>query len=116
MRIIAALVIGQLVGLLGWFDPLFIPLILVGPPVTGAIAASRRIPLVLVVLTWASAGGNMIWTDYLVNHEDVAFHVVVSIIVSVLAALGYGVVALARRITQRRGPTVGQASTLGSRD
>ena len=27
----------------GWFDPLFVPLVLLGPVVTGAVAAARRI-------------------------------------------------------------------------
>ena len=97
MKILVAIVIGQLVGLLGWLDPLFIPLVLVGPPVTGAVAAARRVPLLPLVALWASAGVNMIWTDYVVNREDVAFHVVVTAVVSLLAAAGWGVVAALKR-------------------
>ena len=39
-RIWVAFVLGQLVGLLGWVDALFIPLVLLAPLVVGALAAA----------------------------------------------------------------------------
>lgn len=94
----AAAVLGQLVGLLGWIDPLFVPLVLAGPPVTGAVAATRQVGLSWVVVLWVSAGLNMVWTDWVVNREDVAFHVVVSVLMALLAAAGFGAVRLAARV------------------
>lgn len=41
--LVAAAVLGQLVGQLGWIDALFIPLVLLGPVVTGAVAAARSV-------------------------------------------------------------------------
>jgi hypothetical protein len=96
-NLIAAAVLGQLVGLLGWIDPLFIPLVLVAPLVTGAIAAARGISYAWIAVLWCSAGLNMLWTDWVVNKEDVLFHLAVSVIMPLLAGLGFGVVALATR-------------------
>ena len=42
-NVVYAALLGQLVAQLGWIDALFIPLVLVAPPVTGAILASRRV-------------------------------------------------------------------------
>ena len=90
--LVAAAVLGQLVGLLGWIDPLFIPLVLLGPTVTGAVAAARRTTYVWVAVLWCSAGINMAWTDYVVNHEDLGFHLALSVVMPLLAGVGYGVV------------------------
>ena len=68
-KIVIAAVAGQLVGLLGWIDPTFVPFVLVGPLVVGAVAAARQLPLVPVMVLWASAGLNMLWTDWLVNRR-----------------------------------------------
>ena len=95
----AAAVIGQLVGSLGWIDPLFLPLVLVAPVVTGAIAASRRIGYAWIAVVWCSAGINMAWSDWVVNREDLAFHLILSIVMPVLAGVGY---APTRRATQPR--------------
>src|SRR5690348_14070664 len=69
--LIGAAVVGQLIGLLGWIDPVFVPLVLLGPVVTGAVAAARRVSYSWIAVLWFSAGINMLWTDYLINHEDV---------------------------------------------
>jgi hypothetical protein len=44
---------------------------------------------------WCSAGINMAWTDYAINHEDLAFHLVLSVVMPLLAGAGYGVVRAA---------------------
>ena len=103
-RIALAAVVGQLVGLLGYVDPLYIVLVLGGPLVTGAVAAARRIPLVLVAVLWVSAGLNMAWMDWVVAREDVVYHLVLSVVMALLAAAGYGVAALVSRL---RGPAAG---------
>ena len=41
-QLVVAIAVGQVVGLLGYIDPLFIPLVLAGPLVTGAVAARPR--------------------------------------------------------------------------
>ncbi|GAA1976819.1 hypothetical protein GCM10009798_42540 [Nocardioides panacihumi] len=100
--LIAAAVIGQLVGQLGWIDPLFVPLVLLGPIVTGAVAAGRRIAYLWIAVVWCSAGVAMAWSDWVVNHEDVAFHLALAVLMPLLAGIGFGAVRLATR--SRRQP------------
>lgn len=102
VALLVAFVVGQLVGTLGWIDPLFVPLVLLGPVVTGAVAAARRVPSLLVAVLWCSAGLDMAWTDWLVNREDVAFHLLLAAVMPLLAGIGYGAVALAVRGQRRR--------------
>ena len=99
--LIAAAVIGQLVAQLGWIDPLFIPLVLLGPIVTGAVAAARRVSYPWIAVLWCSTGLGMMWTDWVVYHEDAVFHLALSVIMPLLAGLGYGVVRLATRPGRR---------------
>ncbi|MBV9293554.1 MAG: hypothetical protein JO222_13985 [Frankiales bacterium] len=96
--LVAAAVIGQLVGLLGWIDPLFIPLVLVAPIVSGAVAAARRISYAWIAVLWCSAGINMAWTDEVVNHEDLGFHLALAVVMPLIAGAGYGAVRLATRV------------------
>src|SRR3954453_7846211 len=72
--LVIALVAGQVGGLLGWGGPLFVPLILLGPPLTGAAVAWQRGPAWCAPVLWASAGLCMLWTDWLVNRENLVFH------------------------------------------
>ena len=99
-NLVVAVLLGQLVGTLGWIDPLFVPLVLLGPVVTGALAAARRLPYAWVAALWASAGTNMAWSDWVVNREDVAFHLVLSVVMPALAGLGFVVVRFATRARQ----------------
>ena len=94
--LVVAAVLGQLVGLLGWIDPLLFPLIVVGPLVTGAVAAARGVRAAWPVVLWASAGLNMLWTDWVLNREDVAFHLGVAVVTALLALAGWAVVQRAR--------------------
>jgi hypothetical protein len=43
----------------------------------------------------------MMWTDWLINREDVLFHLALSLIMPLLAGIGWGVV----RLTPRRSST-----------
>ena len=99
--LVAAALIGQLVGQLGWIDPLFIGLVLLGPVVTGAVAAAERITYAWIAVLWWSTGVCMAWSDWVVNHEDVVFHLALSVVMPLLAGLGYGVVRLATRSRRR---------------
>lgn len=94
---IIAVALGQLVGLLGYVEPLFFPLVLAGPLVVGALAAARRIPLLPVVVLWVSAGLNMTVMDWTLYREDVVFHLGLSVVMALLASAGYGVTSLATR-------------------
>ena len=94
-----AVLAGLVIGALAWIDPIFIPLVLAGPIVTGAVAASRGIRLTWAVLAWATAGVSMILSDWLVNHEDVAFHAALTVVMSALAAAAW---AATSRVSARR--------------
>lgn len=97
-HVVYAAILGQLVAQLGWIDPLFIPLVLAGPPLSGAILASRRVGYTWVAVLWASTGLGMLWSDWIVNHEDVLFHLALALVMPLLAGIGWGVV----RVSQRR--------------
>ena len=101
-RLWVAFVLGQLVGLLGWVDAVFIPLVLLAPLVVGALAAAKGLPVTWPVVLWLSAGFNMLWTDWLVNREDVVFHLGVAVVTALLAAAAWGVTSL---VTRRRTTT-----------
>ncbi len=100
-NIVIAVVLGQLVGLLGYIEPTYVLLVLAAPLVTGAIAAARRIPLLLVAVVWASAGLNMLWVDWVRYEEDVIYHLALSVVMPLLAAAGYGLVTLVTRAQRR---------------
>ena len=101
-RVIYAAILGQLVAQLGWIGPLFIPLVLAGPLLSGAILAYRRVSYTWAAVLWASTGLGMMWSDWVINHEDVLFHLALSVIMPLLAGIGFGVVWLTLR---RNSPT-----------
>ncbi len=70
---------------------------LVGPVVSGAVAAAREVGFAWIAALWASVGLNMTWTDWVLLHEDVAFHLGLTVVMPLLAGLGFGVVRLAGR-------------------
>ena len=81
-QLIAAIVLGQAVGLLGYVDLLFFPLVLAGPLVVGGVAAARGLGLLPVVVLWVSAGLNMTVLDWVLLNEDVVFHLVLTVVMS----------------------------------
>ncbi len=96
--LVAAALVGQLVGLLGWIDPLFLPLVVLGPVISGAVLAACGVSFRWAAVLWCSAGLDMLWTDWVVNREDVAFHLVLSVVMPALAGVGFAVVALAGKV------------------
>ena len=84
-----AVVTGFAIGQLGWVDPIFIPLVLAGPLAVGAFAATRGVPLRLVVVLWVAAGLTMLVSDWIVHHEDVVFHAAVTVLMAGLASAGW---------------------------
>jgi hypothetical protein len=96
-RVLYAALLGQLVAQLGWIDPLFIPLVLAGPLLTGAILASRLVSYAWVAVLWASTGVGMAWSDWVVNRSDVVFHLALAVLMPLVAGIGWGIVRLTRR-------------------
>ena len=94
----AAALVGQLVGLLGWIDPLFLPLVVLGPVISGGVLAACGVSFRWAAVLWSSAGLDMLWTDWVVNREDVAFHLVLSVVMPALAGVGFAAVALAGKV------------------
>jgi uncharacterized membrane protein len=80
------LVGGAIVGALAWIDPIFLPLVLLGPIAHGAVEGIRGAPWRWVAGVWALGGIVMVVSDYVVNQEDVVFHLVLTVVMSALAA------------------------------
>ena len=94
-----AVLLGLVVTTLFWIDPLFIPLALLGPLVVGATAGARGEQWLWVGVVWIVAGGGAVVSDYVVNQEDVVFHIVLTVIMVGLASLAWWV---ARAVRSRR--------------
>jgi len=97
-----ALAGGALIGALAWIDPLFIPLVLLGPLVTGVVAGLRAVALRYLAAAWAVGGVSMVVSDQIANHEDKVFHVVLTVLMVGLAA---GAWAAGRFAARRRTQT-----------
>ena len=76
-----------------WIDPLFLPLALLGPIVTG-IVASRRGVVREGATVWFLAGLLALASDWAINNEDQLFHLVMA---CWTAGLTLGVAALHSR-------------------
>ncbi len=63
-------------------------IVLLGPIVTGAIAARLRRPWTPVAAAWALSGFLMLVLDWILNGEDQIFHVVLAAVMAALTALG----------------------------
>jgi Sec-independent protein secretion pathway component TatC len=96
--LLASLVAGVSIGALAWIDPLFVPLVLAGPIVSGVVAAARSVPFRLLGAAWAAAGVVMLVSDWIVNDEDQVFHAVLTVVMVALAGIGWGTA----RVVQRR--------------
>ena len=80
-----------------YIDELFFPIVLAGPPIVGAVAASIGISRAPVIALWVAFGLTMLVFDWVVNQEDRVFHVVLTVVMTLLAMAGYGVVRLLGR-------------------
>jgi uncharacterized membrane-anchored protein len=100
-----AVLIGLIVSALFWIDPIFIPLALLGPIVIGAVAGRRRLPWLWPAAAVVVAGLGAVISDWLINHEDVGFHLALTVVMLVLATVSWYVArALAVRADHRRQP------------
>jgi hypothetical protein len=84
------------------FSPLgdqgFFAIALLGPIATGIAVGLARGDTRLAAGTWAATGGSWLILDWIVNHEDVAFHAVLAILMAGLVALGALIGRAVRRI------------------
>jgi hypothetical protein len=91
---------GAIIGALAWVDPLFIPLVLLGPLAWGGVEGWRGRPWRWVLGVWAFAGVTMVVSDWIINREDVLFHLVLTAVMPMLAGAAW---TAARSIAGRRG-------------
>ena len=84
---------------LAWIDPVYIPMILLGPIVLGAAFGAAGHDSRVAAMPWLAAGIITLVADAVVNAEDVAFHAVVAVFTALVAA---GCSAAARRVAARR--------------
>lgn len=90
-------VAGIAIAAAAWIDPVYIPLVVLGPLLSGLVAGARRASWPPLAATWALAGVLVLLADLVVNGEDVAFHAVVTLLTVALAWLGRAAGRLVRR-------------------
>ena len=106
-RTITVTVAAVAIGALAWIDPLFIPLVLLGPLVSGLVAGIYGVDSRTVALVWFLGGMLMLVSDLVINHEDAAFHAALAVFTAAVAA---GAAWLGRRIRAARSPQPSSAS------
>jgi hypothetical protein len=102
---LTAIAVGALLSALFWIDLIFVPLALLGPLAIGAFAGARRLPWLWPAVAMVVAGLGAVVSDWVVNHEDVAFHLVLTVLILGLATLAWWV---ARWIVRRRTRPAGE--------
>ena len=84
------------------FSPLgdegFFAIALLGPIATGIVVGLMRGDTRLAAATWAATGLTWLVLDWIIHHEDVAFHAVSALVMASLVALGAAFAHAARRI------------------
>jgi hypothetical protein len=88
---------GVVIGALAWVDPIFIPLVLLGPLVTGLVCGWHGVALRYLAGAWAIGGINMLVSDQIANHEDKAFHAVLTLVMVGLACAAWAAGRFAAR-------------------
>ena len=108
---IFAVLAGVVLSAAAWIDPLFLPLVLAGPLVSGAVCGWLGQRLRWVVLAWVIAGLGMLVSDWIINNEDQIFHVVLTAVMAALASVGWLLGSALGRLRNRR--SAGAATTGG---
>jgi len=106
-RTLTVAVAAVAIGALAWVDPLFIPLITLGPLGSGLVAGAAGVDSRTVALAWFFGGMLMLVSDLVVYNEDVAFHATVAVVTAAIAA---GSAWAGRRIRGARSPEPRSAS------
>jgi hypothetical protein len=76
----------MVIGAVAWVDVLFLPLVLLGPLLAGAVAGIRHGDRLPLAATWFLAGLVMLASDWVVNNEDRAFHLALAFVLAGLAS------------------------------
>jgi hypothetical protein len=105
-RTITVILAAVAIGALAWIDPLFVPLVLLGPVVSGVVAGGYGADSRTLALAWFLGGMLMLVGDLVINNEDVAFHAVVAVFTAGAAA---GSAWVGRRIRGARTPEASSA-------
>jgi apolipoprotein N-acyltransferase len=87
-------------------DQGFIAMVLLGPPLTGLVAALRRRDVRLVAAAWALSGLCWLAGDWIVNDEDQLFHLVLTVLMAALTFLGAAVARLGVVLRKRARPSI----------
>ena len=90
------------IAALAWIDPLFVPLVTLGPLVSGFAAGMAGVDARAAAIAWFLGGVGMLVSDLVINNEDVLFHAVVALFTAAVAA---GAAALGGMLRRRRAPT-----------
>jgi hypothetical protein len=109
MNIRIQVLLGFVAGVLllvptAYVDALFFPVVLAGPPIVGAVAASIGLSRAPVVALWVGYGLTMLVFDWVVNQEDQVFHLVLTVVMALLALAGYAVVHAMDRLRGAKTP------------
>jgi hypothetical protein len=88
-----------LISALAWVDPLYIPMILFGPLLTGLVVGLRGADWRPAGAAWGIACLLTLVVDLAINGEDVAFHAVVTVLTVALLRAA----AAAANLAHRRG-------------
>jgi hypothetical protein len=98
IQVVLGLVVGGLLIVpTALLDSLFFPIVLAGPLITGAVAASVGLSRLPLGAFWVGYGVTMLVADWVINQEDRIFHLVLTVVMELLALAGYGVVRLMGR-------------------
>src|SRR6185436_5439685 len=73
------------IGTLSWIDPLFVPLVTLGPLVSGVVAGVYGVDSRTAALPWFAGGLLMLLSDLVINGEDVAFHAALAVVTALIA-------------------------------
>jgi hypothetical protein len=99
-----AVVLGLVVSALLWIDPIFIPLALAGPLVWGAFAGAQKLSSLWPLAVSAVAGLGALVSDYVINQEDVAFHLALTFTMCALAWSAWSITGRLTHEDHRRQP------------
>jgi hypothetical protein len=108
--VVYAVVGGVIVAALSWVDPVFVPLVLVGPLAHGAVEGWRGTRWRWIAAVWLAAGLLMTLSDLIVNQEDVVFHLALGVVTALLASGAWATAnALSRRFERAATGSAGPA-------
>jgi hypothetical protein len=94
---VTAVGLGLVVSALFWIDPIFIPLALAGPLVWGGFAGVQNLPSLWPLAVSLVAGLGAVISDYVINQEDVVFHLALTF---TMCALAWSAWSIAGRLTR----------------